>query len=66
MDSDEDCAMSDWEALLELDEALAEWLLLGPARGEWGWDWGWAASDLQDREWDNEDIPAVSCPSLVN
>lgn len=52
--------MSDWEAVLELDEALAEWLLQGPARGEWGWEWGWAASDLQDPECDSEEIPAVS------
>lgn len=63
---DEDCTMSEWEAMLELDEALAGWLLQGPARGEWGWEWGWAASDLQDPEWDTEDIPAVSRPPLVN
>ena len=60
MELDEDCTMSDWEAVLELDEALAGWLLQGPARGEWGWEWGWAASDLQDPEWDTEEIPAVS------
>ena len=58
---DEDCTMSDWEAVLELDEALAGWLLQGPARGEWGCDLGWATSDLQDPEWDTEDVPAVSC-----
>ena len=61
MELDEDCTMSDWEAVLELDEALAGWLLRGPDRGKWGWEWGWADSDLQDPEWDTEDIPAVSC-----
>ncbi|GLD67665.1 GRAM domain-containing protein 1B isoform X4 [Lates japonicus] len=63
MELDEDCTMSDWEAVLELDEALAGWFLQGPARGEWGWEWGWAASDLQDPEWDNEDVPAVLSPT---
>lgn len=62
---DEDPAVSEWEAMLELDEALAGWLLQGPARGEWGWEWGWAASDLPDPDWDDEDIPAVSWPLLV-
>lgn len=66
MELDEDCTMSDWEAVLELDEALAGWLMQGPARGEWGWEWGWAASDLQDPEWDTEEIPAVSCPPLAS
>lgn len=61
MELEEDCMMSDWEAVLELDEALAGWLLQGPAPGEWGWEWGWAASDLQDPDWDTEEIPAVSC-----
>ncbi|KAJ4936016.1 hypothetical protein JOQ06_017540 [Pogonophryne albipinna] len=56
---DEDCTLSEWEAVLELDETLAGWLLQGPDRGEWGWEWGWAASDLQDPEWDTEDVPAV-------
>lgn len=60
MEMDEDGTMSEWEAVLELDEALAGWLMQGPARGEWGWEWGWAASNLQDPEWDDEDIPAVS------
>ena len=53
---------SDWEEMLELDEALAGWLLQGPARGEWGWEWGWATSDLQDPDWDSEEVPAVSDP----
>lgn len=66
MELDEDCTLSDWEAMLELDEALALWVLQGPARGEWGWEWGWAASDLQDPEWDSEEIPAVSRPQLVS
>lgn len=66
MELDDHCTLSDWEAVLEIDEALAGWLLQGSARGEWGWEWGWPASDLQDHEWDNEDIPAVSCPPLVN
>ncbi|KAK1900626.1 Protein Aster-B [Dissostichus eleginoides] len=57
---DEDCTLSEWEAVLELDEALAGWLLQGPDRGEWGWEWGWAASDHQDPEWDTEDVPAQS------
>lgn len=52
----EDCSLLDWEAVLELDEALAGWFLQGPARGEWGW----AAPDLQDQQWDSEGIPAVS------
>lgn len=52
----EDCTMLDWEAVLELDEALAWWFLQGPAGGEWGW----AASELQDRQRDAEGIPAVS------
>lgn len=56
----EDCTMSEWEAVLELDEALAGWLLQGSDSGEWGWEWGWAASSLHDPEWNNEDIPAVS------
>ena len=53
-------SLSDWEMVLELDEALAGWFQHGPARGEWGWEWGWAASDLQDPDWDTEDLPAVS------
>lgn len=57
---DEDCTLSEWEAVLELDEALAGWLLQGPDSGEWGWEWGWAAASLHNPEWDNEDIPAVS------
>ncbi|KAK1900124.1 Protein Aster-B [Dissostichus eleginoides] len=60
---DEDCTLSEWEAVLELDEALAGWLLQGPDRGEWGWEWGWAASDHQDPEWDTEDVPAVLSPT---
>lgn len=56
----EDCNLLDWEAVLELDEALAGWFLHGPARGEWGWEQGWAAPDLQDQQWDSEGIPAVS------
>lgn len=56
----EDCTLLDWETVLELDEALAGWFLQGPARGEWGWEWGWAASDLQDQQCDSERIPAVS------
>lgn len=56
----EDCTMSEWEAMLELDEALAGWFLQGPARGELGWEWGWAASDLHDPDCDSEEIPAVS------
>lgn len=65
MDSDEESALSDWEAVLQLDEALAGWFLQGPARGEWGWEWGWAASDVDDPEWDNEEIPAVSVLAAV-
>ena len=53
-------ALSDWETVLEMDEALAGWVQQGPARGEWGWEWGWAVSDLQDPDWDTEDLPAVS------
>lgn len=60
MDLDDDCRMSDWEAVLELDEALAGWLLQGRAPGEWGWEWGWAASDSREPDWDSEEIPAVS------
>lgn len=56
----EDCTMLDWEAALELDEALAGWFLQGPARGAWGWEWGWAAPDLQDRRCNPDGIPAVS------
>nr|XP_020456082.1 GRAM domain-containing protein 1B isoform X12 [Monopterus albus] len=59
----EDCTMSDWEAMLELDEELAGWLLQGPAKGQWGWEWGWAASNPQDSEWDTEEIPAVLSPT---
>lgn len=66
MDSDEDCTMSEWEAMLELDEALAGWLLQAPARGEWGWEWGWAASDLQDSDGDTEEVPAVSFPAYAS
>lgn len=56
----EDCTLLDWEAVLELDEALAGCFLHGPARGEWGWEWDWAALDLQDHQCDSEEIPAVS------
>ena len=52
----------DGEEMLELDEALAGGRLQGPARGEWGWEWGWATSDLQDPDWDSEEVPAVSDP----
>lgn len=60
MEPDEDCLMSDWEAVLALDEALAGWLLQGSATDEWGWEWVWATSDLQEPEWNSEEIPAVS------
>lgn len=56
-DWDEDCSTSDWEAVLELDEALAGWFLQVPIRV----DWGWGPSDPQDPECDTEDVPAVSC-----
>lgn len=56
----EDCTLLDWETVLELDEALAGWFLQGPAQGKWGWEWGWAASELQDQQCDFEGIPAVS------
>lgn len=62
MELDEDCTVSDWETLLEFDEALAGWLLQGPARVDGAWEWGWAALELKDPEWDNEEIPAVSRP----
>lgn len=52
----EDCTLLDWEAVLELDEALAGCFLQAPARGEWGW----AASDLREQQPDSEGIPAVS------
>lgn len=60
MDLCEDGTMLDWEAVLELDEVLAGWFLQAPAGGEWGWEWDWAASDLQEQQWDSEGIPAVS------
>ncbi|KAK0145952.1 GRAM domain-containing protein 1B [Merluccius polli] len=63
MDPHKDYVTVDWETVLELDEALAGWCLQGPARGEWGWEWGWAASDLQDPDWDTEDLPAVLSPT---
>lgn len=56
MESDEDCTMSDWEAVLELDEALAGWFLQGSAGGERGRP----APNLQVPGWDAEEIPAVS------
>ncbi|KAJ3590961.1 hypothetical protein NHX12_008909 [Muraenolepis orangiensis] len=57
---DEDWALSDWESMLELDEALAGWVLQGPARGEWGW-----ASEPRDPPdlRDTEDVPAVLSPT---
>lgn len=64
MDLCEDGTMLDWEAVLELDEALAGWFLQAPAGGEWGWEWDWAASDLQEQQWDSEGIPAVSYAML--
>lgn len=56
----EDATLLDWEAVLELDEALAGCALQAPALGEWGWEWGWAASELQDQQHCSEGIPAVS------
>lgn len=52
----DDCAMLDWETMLELDEALTRWFLQDPLQGKWGW----VATELQDPECDSEDIPAVS------
>lgn len=66
MEVDEDCTMSDWEAVLELDEALAGWFLQGPAIGEWGWDWDWPFSNFKDPDWDSEEIPAVSWHPIEN
>uniref|UniRef100_A0AAV2J022 VASt domain-containing protein n=1 Tax=Knipowitschia caucasica TaxID=637954 RepID=A0AAV2J022_KNICA len=62
MDS-EDSSLSDWEAVLQLDEALAGWFLQGPAQTEWGWECGRAAYDDRDPLWDNEEIPAVLSPT---
>lgn len=52
--------MLDWETMLELDEALTRWFLQDPLQGNWGWEWGWVATELQDPECDSEEIPAVS------
>ncbi|KAJ8368904.1 hypothetical protein SKAU_G00089320 [Synaphobranchus kaupii] len=49
-------SVADWEAILELDEALTGWLLQGPpseqlTRPDWEWDW------------ESEEIPAVLSPT---
>ncbi|XP_061072271.1 protein Aster-B isoform X4 [Conger conger] len=52
-------SLADWEAFLELDEALKDWLLLSPSpdeqtHPEWEyWDW----------DWESEEIPAVLSPT---
>lgn len=51
---------SDWQVELELDKDLAGWIPQDPARGEFGWEWGWAALDHQDQDWESEEVPAVS------
>lgn len=56
----EDCAMLDWETMLELDEALTRWFLQDPLQGKWAWEWAWVATELQDPGCDSEEIPAVS------
>uniref|UniRef100_A0A8C7JGE3 GRAM domain containing 1Bb n=1 Tax=Oncorhynchus kisutch TaxID=8019 RepID=A0A8C7JGE3_ONCKI len=54
---------SDWEAVLELDEALAGWLPQDPAQEEFGWEWDWAASDPPDQDLESEEVPAVLSPT---
>ncbi|KAG9348283.1 hypothetical protein JZ751_002018 [Albula glossodonta] len=54
-------SLDDWEAMLQLDEALAGWLLQGPPENnstcsDWeDWDWDW--------DWESEAIPAVLSPT---
>lgn len=56
----EDCTVLDWEAVLELDEALAGWFLKAPVQGDWGWEWSRPASHPQEQQHHSEGIPAVS------
>lgn len=64
MDPPQD-SLSDWEAMLELDEALAGWL---PQGSVWSEEWLWTYREdpveryqqLDNDGDDNDDIPAVS------
>lgn len=47
-------SLSDWEALLELEEALTRWLLQASTTNDWeGGIW-------ENWDWESEEIPAVS------
>lgn len=64
MDPPQD-SLSDWEAVLELDEVLAGWL---PQGSVWSEEWLWTYQEnpveryqqLDNDDDDSEDIPAVS------
>ncbi len=53
MDSSFD-SEEDWETIMELEEALAGWLIQG---SDWDQNWHWG---LRDDPYQDEDIPAVS------
>lgn len=44
----------DWETLMELEEALAGWLIQG---SDWNQDWLWGS---RENSYQDEEIPAVS------
>ncbi|XP_072551611.1 protein Aster-B isoform X7 [Salminus brasiliensis] len=76
MESLTDGSQRDWETLLELEEALAGWLLQGST---WAGGWPWSSmeswteeeeeeeeddeAEKEDNEEDNEEIPAVLSPT---
>ncbi len=54
-DMDSSCdSRDDWETLMELEEALAGWLIQG---SDWDQNWHWGP---RDDPYQDEDIPAVS------
>lgn len=47
-------SQEDWETLMELEEALAGWLIQG---SDWNQDWLWGS---RTNPYQDEEIPAVS------
>lgn len=47
-------SQEDWETLMELEEALAGWLIQG---SDWNQDWLWGS---RENPYQDEEIPAVS------
>lgn len=53
-------SQEDWESLMELEEALAGWLIQG---SDWDQEWHWGP---RDDPYQDEEIPAVSLHKRFN